>query len=95
MAILKGVDGTFYEVPDGDLDQYSIPADQVKEKLQDSCGSLPKGPGGGGGGRSGGGLINVHVYGGGGQGAPKGEEVEAFGYGGYCGHWRNCWRNCH
>ena len=31
MAILTGLDGKFYEVPDKDLASYEMPADRVKE----------------------------------------------------------------
>ena len=35
MAILRSVDGKFYEVPDKDLAKLEIPADEVREKLGD------------------------------------------------------------
>jgi hypothetical protein len=33
MAILRALDGKFYDLPDDTLDQYLIPADQVRSKL--------------------------------------------------------------
>jgi hypothetical protein len=33
MAILRSVDGQFYEIPDDQLSQYLVPPDKVKEKL--------------------------------------------------------------
>lgn len=33
MAILRALDGKFYDLPDDALDQYLIPADQLKSKL--------------------------------------------------------------
>jgi len=34
MAILRGLDGQFYDVPDEHLSKYLIPPDKVKEKVQ-------------------------------------------------------------
>ena len=52
MAILRSVDGKFYEVPDKDLEKFEVPADQVREKLGDNvqAGGGAPGPGGPGGG---------------------------------------------
>jgi len=52
MAILRGLDGKFYEVPDTQLDSYLIPEDKVKEKMSEAC---P--PGGGRGGTPPGGAF--------------------------------------
>ena len=46
MAILRSVDGQFYDVPDDQLAQYLVPADKVKEKLQGSGTDLGPPPGG-------------------------------------------------
>lgn len=100
MAILRSVDGKFFEVPDKDLDKFEIPADQLREKLGDAAEAGPGGPGGpaGPGGPGGGGagsqvVIQIHGSGadaGPGAGAPKGgDEAEP-----YWGWWRNCWQNC-
>ena len=49
MAILRSVDGNFYEVPDDQLSKFAVPADQVKEKLQQAGGPQQRGPQGQGG----------------------------------------------
>jgi hypothetical protein len=36
MAILRSLDGRFYEVPDDQVSQFLIPEDRVKEKLEGS-----------------------------------------------------------
>jgi hypothetical protein len=38
MAIVRSLDGSFYEVPDELLPGYLIPADKVKERLKSSGG---------------------------------------------------------
>jgi len=45
MAILRSTDGKFYDVPDEELGNYEVPADQVKGLLS---GLGPAGGGGGG-----------------------------------------------
>ena len=104
MAILRSVDGKFYEVPDKDLEKFEIPADQVREKLGDQAQAEPGGPGAGpggpGGGGGGGSQVVIQIHGGaqgggapgGGQGAPAGEDGDEVQP--YWGWWRNCWRNC-
>ncbi len=49
MAILRSLDGRFFEIPDDQLNQFLIPAEQVKDKL-DAAGApqVPPGPQGGG-----------------------------------------------
>ena len=106
MAILKSIDGKFYEVPDNQLDSLLIPADQVKDKLQ-AAGGGGGGGGGGmrrGGGRSGAPQVLVQVYGGARGGAPataqacqQEEGVGAYHHcgshcGSHCGH--NCGHHC-
>ena len=77
MAILRALDGKFYEVPDDQLGGFEVPADELKQKLQDSGDAGPQGPGGpgpggpGGPGAPGNGLVYVQVYAGG-QGGPGG-----------------------
>ncbi len=108
MAILRSVDGTFYEVPDDQLDDFQIPPEEVKEKLQGSGEGLPSGPppggpppgGGGGGGMPPGGLVYVQVFSNtGGGGGPMAEPQTASAEGGevqpyqFCSGWRN-WKNC-
>ena len=47
MAILRSVDGKFYEVPDDQLDKFLVPEDKVKEKLAEAGGPAPEGGAGG------------------------------------------------
>ena len=73
MAILRSVDGRFYEIPDDQVSKYLIPADKVKEKLEGAGAPASPPPGGGGPGGgppSGGPTILVQVFGAGGTGAP-------------------------
>ena len=44
MSILRAVDGTFYEVPDSELEQYKVPPDQVKGLMEGAGQKLPSGP---------------------------------------------------
>jgi hypothetical protein len=44
MAIVRSVDGTFYEVPDGELEQYKVPPDQVKGLMEGAGQQVPSGP---------------------------------------------------
>ena len=34
MSVLRAVDGTFYEVPDSELEQFKVPPDQVKGLME-------------------------------------------------------------
>jgi hypothetical protein len=101
MAILRSLDGRFFEVPDDQVDRYLIPEDQVKAKL-DAAGApqVPPGPPGGGPGPGPGApppMIVVQVYGPpGAPGAPPpleseqpagGAEVQPYAY------WNNWWHN--
>jgi hypothetical protein len=38
VAILRGLDGKFYEIPDHVLSSYLIPADKVKERIRGNGG---------------------------------------------------------
>ena len=85
MAILRALDGTFYEVPDDQLARFKIPEDKLKEKLGSEAtseGPPPQGPPMSGVSP----LVNVQIYYGG-QGAPGGGEAAVSPY-----DWRN-WRN--
>jgi hypothetical protein len=43
--IARGMDGTFYEIPDDKIEEYKIPPGEVKETLDASCGTaLPNAP---------------------------------------------------
>lgn len=99
MAILRSVDGRFYEVPDDKLEAFAVPEDKVKEKLQ-QAGAEEGGPDGGPPGGGGGGPLVVVQIIGQGRGAGSGPPTTSMGVGGgavqaygHCG-WRNCgWRN--
>jgi hypothetical protein len=43
MSILRSVDGTFYEVPDSELEQFKVPPDQVKSIMEGAGQKLPSG----------------------------------------------------
>lgn len=45
MAILRSADGTFYDVPDTVAEQYKVPAEEVKSKMDSMGAKLPSGPG--------------------------------------------------
>jgi hypothetical protein len=104
MAILRSLDGQFYEVPDDQLAKFLIPADKVKEKVQSSSedpGPPSNDPGPPGGGQ--GPAIIVQIYGAsvpppgggapppGGAGAPTGSGAPAGEVQPYA--WMNTWRN--
>ena len=80
MAILRGVDGKFYDVPDDQVAAFEVPREKVKELLEKSGAPASQGaPGGGGpGGQRGappaGAPVIVQVFPGGGApgGAPSG-----------------------
>jgi len=93
MAILSSKNGKFYEVPDGDLKKYELPAEKVKEVLAGMGGEggpgvepygMPGGPA----------QVIIHVGGGAaveaGGPPPQAEAggVEPYGYygGGYGGY---------
>ncbi len=73
MAILRAMDGKFYDVPDDQAAKFEVPRDKVKELLEKSGGPGPQGgPGGGpgpGGGHGGppapGGQVVVQIFAGG------------------------------
>ena len=44
MAFLKGIDGTLYEVPDKDLENFKVPAEKVKDVLKDMSEVLQEQP---------------------------------------------------
>jgi hypothetical protein len=106
MAILRSVDGQYYEVPDDQLARYLIPADKVKEKVQTGGGEDPGPPDPGPPGAGGPGpTVLVQIYGtsapppgGGGAPPPGGGGAPAPGAGGAAPEvqpygWWNTWRN--
>ncbi len=44
MAILRSVDGTFYDVPDDVAQKYVVPPEEVKSKMDAMGEQLPNGP---------------------------------------------------
>ena len=46
MAVVRSLEGTFYDIPEGELDQYKVPADQVKGLMEAAGQKLPINPGG-------------------------------------------------
>ena len=109
MAILRSVDGKFFEVPDDDLEKFEVPPEKVKnvlDELDQGEGPQMAGPGPG---ASQSPQVVVHVSGGPQQGgAPMGgpegteqgdEGVQPFHHrrrrSWWRNHWRNCWRNCY
>jgi hypothetical protein len=90
MAVVRSLEGTFYEIPEGELEKYKVPADQVKGLMEAGGQKMPQNPGqqpGGGAQQRGGGgqpqiLVQFIVQSPGGapqqgqaQGAPaEGEE---------------------
>jgi hypothetical protein len=73
MAVLRAMDGKFYDVPDDQASKFEIPRDQVKTLLEKSGapgpqgGGAPSGPPGGPPGSSG--QVIVQIFAGGGQSA--------------------------
>ena len=102
MAILRSMDGKFYNIPDEQLEEHLVPADEVKERLGSELGSEDQGPGGQPYSMPAGGGVTIQVFpggqGGGQSGPPaeqqqqgEGDSVQPHGYG--WRNWRNCWRN--
>jgi hypothetical protein len=44
MAVVRSLEGTFYDIPDSELDQYKVPADQVKSLMEAAGQKPPQGP---------------------------------------------------
>ena len=81
MAILRSMDGKFYNIPDDQLGEWEMGPDEVKEQLGAAGGGM------GGPGPQGGGMGGPGPQGGGGQ--------EVMPHGCWRNCWRNCWsRNC-
>lgn len=43
MTLVKGPDGTLYDVPDGNLDKYEIPPEELVDKMEASGVKPPPG----------------------------------------------------
>ncbi|MGC9965003.1 MAG: hypothetical protein ABSE08_06335 [Syntrophobacteraceae bacterium] len=44
MAVVRSLEGTFYDIPDSELEQYKVPADQVKSLMEASGQKPPQNP---------------------------------------------------
>jgi len=109
MAIVRGLDGQFYEIPDDQLKKFLVPADKVNEKLKSAGGtgepSYPPPTGGGEGGGAPTIVVHLHSHGAGGPppgaGAPPGAQAPMAGgevspYNWHNHHWHNHhWHNHH
>lgn len=82
MAILRSIDGQFYNVPDSQLNAMLVPAEQVKAKLNatEASSSLPEAAHNPAGGDD---TVTPHGHGCGWRNC----------WSRNC--WRNCWRNCY
>ena len=45
MAVVRSLEGTFYDIPDSELEQYKVPADQVKGLMEAAGQRPPQNPG--------------------------------------------------
>ena len=45
MAVVRSLEGTFYDIPDSELEQYKVPADQVKGLMEAAGQKPPQNPG--------------------------------------------------
>ena len=45
MAVVRSLEGTFYDIPDSELEQYKVPADQVKGLMEAAGQKPPSNPG--------------------------------------------------
>jgi hypothetical protein len=94
MAILRSLDGTFYEVPDDQVSKYKIPQEKLKEKLGTqaySAGPPSSSPPPEGGGSSP--LVNVHIHYG--EGSPSGEGAVSPYWWHHHHHHHHHWHNWH
>lgn len=104
MAILRSLDGQFYEIPDDQVAKFLIPAEKVKEKLEGAGAPMvpPEGPPSDAGPGPGGPppTILVQIFGAGapagGSGPPPTADAGPTGAGAEVqpyGHWNNWWHN--
>ena len=45
MAVVRSLEGTFYHIPEGELEKFKVPADQVKGLMEAACQKPPQNPG--------------------------------------------------
>ena len=45
MAVVRSLEGTFYDIPDSQLDRYKVPADKVKGLMEAAGQQAPSNPG--------------------------------------------------
>ena len=82
MAVLRSVDGRFYDVPDEELDQFEVPAERVNELMEAMGGGEPEGGPMGEGPPAGGEGVDPYHH-----------RWRRRRY--WRNYWRNCWRNCY
>jgi len=82
MAVVRSLEGTFYDIPDSEIEKYKVPADQVKGLMESAGQKLPQNPvqQPAGGGRQPGGqpqvLVQVIVQSPGGGAPPQGQQPQ-------------------
>ncbi len=52
MAVVRSLEGTFYDIPESELEEFKVPADKVKGLMEAGGQKLPQGPGPQQGGKS-------------------------------------------
>jgi hypothetical protein len=45
MAVVRSLEGTFYDIPEGELEKFKVPADQVKGLMEAAGQKPPQNPG--------------------------------------------------
>ncbi len=45
MAVVRSLEGTFYDIPESELEQYKVPADQVKKLMEAAGRKMPSNAG--------------------------------------------------
>jgi len=45
MAVVRSLEGTFYDIPDSELEKYKVPPDQVKTLMEAAGQKVPQSPG--------------------------------------------------
>jgi hypothetical protein len=86
MPVVRSLEGTFYDIPEGELESYKVPADKVKGLMEAAGQKMPQNPGqqpAGGAQQKGGGggqpqiLVQFIVQSPGGSGQQQGQPQQA------------------
>jgi hypothetical protein len=80
MTLLSSREGKFYDVPEGDLSKFEVPAKKVKQILSELDDEMDSDPGGPSGGPA---QVVIYVSG-------NGAHVEPYGR-----HWEHGWHHSH